>query len=166
MHFDILNYSLVVLHDNNSLVDIFTSQAHMHDPLFGAKQQVSSASTRADEPSHAHEQTSSAVKKQWARILPGISKKIRVRFFLALAVLVPIAGYILFSRKGVVPRVGLVFDKKDLQAKIIRDKYQQDSLLLLLKRLEQDTFFIEKIARERYGMAKTGEKVFILEQAQ
>jgi cell division protein FtsB len=137
----------------------------MHDSSSGAKQKVSSDEAHVQGISSAQEQKSSLMRKKMSRILPGISKKIRVRFFLALAVLVPIAGYVLFARKGIVPRIGLVFDKKDLQAKIIRDKYQQDSLLLLLKRLEQDTFFIEKIARERYGMAKPGEKVFILEQS-
>ncbi len=95
--------------------------------------------------------------------MPGINKKIRVRFFLALAVLVPILGYILFSRKGVVPRMGLVLDKKDLQAKILHDRREQDSLVRLIKHLEQDTFFIEKIAREQYGMMKPGEKVFLIE---
>ena len=103
------------------------------------------------------------LQERFTEIIPGIGKKIRVRVFFALAVLVPIFGYMLFSRKGIVPRIGLELDKKDLLARIAYDKRQQDSLIFLLKRLEQDTFFMEKIAREQYGMMKPGEKVFLLE---
>ena len=37
---------------------------------------------------------------------------------------------------------------------------QKDSLLINKEKLEHDIEFIEKIARERYRMAKKGEKVF------
>ena len=50
--------------------------------------------------------------------------------------------------------------KHQIQNHIEELKIEQDSLLAEKSRLETDMDYIEKLARERYRMAKKGEKVF------
>lgn len=50
--------------------------------------------------------------------------------------------------------------KHHIQDHIKNLKTEQDSLLAEKDRLESDMDYIEKLARERYRMAKKGEKVF------
>ncbi len=56
-------------------------------------------------------------------------------------------------------------NKKAVEASIGELKETRDSLLVKQEKLENDIKYIEKIARERYRMAKKGEKVFrVIEQ--
>lgn len=50
--------------------------------------------------------------------------------------------------------------KSQIQSHIEQLKTERDSLVVEIPRLENDLDYIEKIARERYRMAKKGEKVF------
>lgn len=50
--------------------------------------------------------------------------------------------------------------KRQLQHHITALKLEQDSLQAERSRLESDLAYIEKMAREKYRMAKKGEKVF------
>ena len=50
--------------------------------------------------------------------------------------------------------------KQQIQAHIKQLMVEQDSLLAERRRLESDLSYIEKLAREKYRMAKKGEKVF------
>ncbi len=50
--------------------------------------------------------------------------------------------------------------RKALENNLVELKAEQDSLLQEKNRLEKDLTYIEKLARERYRMAKKGEKVF------
>lgn len=50
--------------------------------------------------------------------------------------------------------------KSALENNLVELKSEQDSLLVEKTRLETDLAYIEKIARERYRMARRGEKVF------
>lgn len=50
--------------------------------------------------------------------------------------------------------------KSQIQSHIEQLKTERDSLVAEIPRLENDLDFIEKLARERYRMAKKGEKVF------
>ena len=42
---------------------------------------------------------------------------------------------------------------------------QNDSLRVVLEKLETDLDYIEKVAREEYGMAKKGERIYRIQQA-
>ena len=56
-------------------------------------------------------------------------------------------------------------NKKAVEASIGELKETRDSLLVKQEKLANDIKYIEKIARERYRMAKKGEKVFrVIEQ--
>ncbi|HPC36677.1 MAG TPA: septum formation initiator family protein [Candidatus Marinimicrobia bacterium] len=50
--------------------------------------------------------------------------------------------------------------KKQIENHLVELQYAQDSLLTEKARLENDLQYIEKLAREKYRMAKKGEKVF------
>lgn len=55
--------------------------------------------------------------------------------------------------------------RKQVGVHIEQLRAEQDSLLAQRKRLENDLEYIEKLARERYRMAKRGEQVFrVIEQ--
>lgn len=51
-------------------------------------------------------------------------------------------------------------NQKSTETSIRELQLQKDSLIVNKEKLEHDIEYIEKIARERYRMAKKGEKVF------
>ena len=52
-----------------------------------------------------------------------------------------------------------------LQAQVARLEAINDSLRQVMWLLENDPDFLEKVARERYGMAKPGERVYRLHES-
>ncbi len=50
----------------------------------------------------------------------------------------------------------------DLEARVERLQTERDSLKKVLWRLENDLGYVEKVAREEYGMSKKGERVYTL----
>ena len=78
--------------------------------------------------------------------------------FIIIAV---VAVFIIFSNYGIVKRIQLEIGKKTLMKDIKKEKDISDSLSRQIKLLETDKLEIERIAREKYGMLKPGEKVFI-----
>lgn len=55
---------------------------------------------------------------------------------------------------------------EDLQAQVAYLQAERDSLKNVLWRLENDMSYVEKVAREEYGMSKKGERVYTLPSAQ
>jgi len=51
-----------------------------------------------------------------------------------------------------------------LQARIARLEAENDSLRQVLRMLERDLEYVEKVAREEYGMIKPGERVYRLRE--
>lgn len=51
-----------------------------------------------------------------------------------------------------------------LQARVDRLQAENDSLRQILNMLDHDKDYIEKVAREEYGMVKPGEKVYRLQE--
>ena len=84
----------------------------------------------------------------------------RRRLVLAILVLVPVLGFVLFSKRGVIARAGLEMEKKEVFEDIRQARVQQDSLRTVIRQLQTDTLLIEKLAREKYGMIKPGETVY------
>lgn len=83
---------------------------------------------------------------------------------MAILILVPLLGFVLFSKRGIIARVGLEMEKQAMQAEIAQVRQQQDSLRIIIQRLQSDTTLIEKLAREKYGMVRPGETVYRVEQ--
>lgn len=94
----------------------------------------------------------------------ALQKALQRRWLIAsLAALSITAYFLVFSKRGVVERYSLQRRKNSVVEEISRLKKQEDSLRTYIQVLEKDTFMVEKIARERYGMIKQNEKVYIVE---
>lgn len=77
-----------------------------------------------------------------------------------IIVAIVLSLYLLFDNKGIVRRVQLEMRKAEVQAAIEDAQKQTAQLESQKKALEGDKKTIEKIARERYGMARQGETVY------
>ncbi len=92
------------------------------------------------------------------RLLRNAAKNKKRTTILILAFM--LATYLLFDNKGVIARVRLESQKRDLEQKIVQAETETKSLQAQIKALEGDKKTIEKIAREKYGMARNGETVY------
>lgn len=72
--------------------------------------------------------------------------------------------FVLFSRYGLINRLELESAKNELKDKIAAEIQRGDSLKAVIHGLKYDTTEIERIAREKYGMVKEGEKVYYIEK--
>jgi cell division protein FtsB len=68
--------------------------------------------------------------------------------------------YIVFNSSGVYQRVKLEHQKSEMQEKIRVAEAEQQRLKDQSKALDGDHKAIEKVAREKYGMVREGEKVY------
>ena len=68
--------------------------------------------------------------------------------------------YVLFNNQGIVQRVRLERQKKEMLQKIQQAEQEQKQLQDQSKALDGDKKAIEKVAREKYGMVREGEKVY------
>jgi cell division protein FtsB len=73
-----------------------------------------------------------------------------------------ILAFVLFSSHGLISRWELTSERSALRDEIQALKGQEDSLRHLIQQLEHDTIEIERLARERYGYHRPGEKVYII----
>ncbi len=68
--------------------------------------------------------------------------------------------YVMFNSNGIVQRLRLERQKKNIMEKIQETQEEQQKLRNQSQALEGDKKAIEKIAREKYGMVREGEKVY------
>ncbi len=87
------------------------------------------------------------------------TQKKLVRGVLALIGIVMIATF-LFGDHGLFQLIKLKKEKKDIQKHITKSRKERELLISEKHKLENDIEYIEKLAREKYRMAKPGEKVF------
>jgi len=100
-----------------------------------------------------------ARKPRWLR---GITKKV---FKTRRRVVIIIGGgilltYILFNNRGVIARIRLEHERQVMIEKVAAAEQETKRLQAYLKALEGDKKTIEKVAREKYGMARPGETVY------
>ncbi len=84
----------------------------------------------------------------------------RRRMILYLLVLLAIISYAVFGKKGILQRVELEMENKELQQKL---KEEQEKTIMLQKEIEElksSDKKVEKVAREKYGMTKEGEEIY------
>lgn len=100
-----------------------------------------------------------------ARINIAGERRVMTRRTLIITALLSaiLIGFVLFSNHGIVARIGLASDAGALQQKLSEAKITEDSLRMVIRELEQDTLKIERIARERYGFVRPGERVYVIE---
>lgn len=87
-------------------------------------------------------------------------KRRRTLIYSVIGVL--ILTFVLFSNFGLINRLSLESEKEELKKKIINEKIASDSLYNRINKLETDSQTIEKEAREKYGMKKKGETIYII----
>jgi cell division protein FtsB len=86
------------------------------------------------------------------------------KLIITLILLAVVLGFLLFSNYGLYTRLKLRDQKNDLKQQILNEQRIQDSLKREINKLKIDKNEIERVAREKYGMIKPGEKVFLIEK--
>lgn len=84
----------------------------------------------------------------------------RRRFFIYLLILLAVLSYAVFGKKGILQRVELEMENRELREKL---KAEQDRTIMLQKEIEDlktSDRKIEKVAREKYNMVKDGEEIY------
>lgn len=84
----------------------------------------------------------------------------RRKFFLYLLVLLAISSYAIFGKKGILQRVELEMENRQLKERLTGE---QQKTLMLQKEIEEiktSDKKIEKVAREKFGMVKEGEEIY------
>ncbi|MCS7230085.1 MAG: septum formation initiator family protein [Candidatus Kryptonium sp.] len=81
-----------------------------------------------------------------------------------ISIVIALLFYLVFAEKGLIKRVKLEIELKKLKKEIEKIENENASLREKIHKLETDPKEIERIAREKYGMAKEGEEVFIIKE--
>ncbi len=71
-----------------------------------------------------------------------------------------LVSYVLFNNRGVIARVRLEHQRQVMIDKVKAAEDETKRLQAYLKALDGDKETIEKVAREKYGMAREGETVY------
>jgi cell division protein FtsB len=99
---------------------------------------------------------------QQPRWLKGITKKVfktrRRALFAIIGTL--LVSYFLFNNRGVIARIRLEHQRQVMIEKVRAADEETKRLQSYLKALDGDKKTIEKVAREKYGMARDGETVY------
>jgi len=98
------------------------------------------------------------------KIINLFKDKRRTQVFLITCVCILLVIYMLFSNYGFVNTIKLQHKQKILITEINNEKHAHDSLRKCLILLKKDTLYIEQVAREKYGLVKPNEKVFIMKE--
>ncbi len=89
------------------------------------------------------------------------SKRLKILFY--LFIFLGIFLFLVFNDHGILSIYSLSDKKNDLLSQIDLEKKKNDSLKLVLELVKNDLFTIEKIAREKYGYVKQGEKIYFID---
>ncbi len=104
-------------------------------------------------------------KRHSASFLNKIKRKLKVEFFLSLALLFLIAYslYIFFgSQNNIFRYVEKIYMKKNLVSEIQNLKKENLALKEKIEFLKRDNFYIEKKAREDLGLKKDNEEIYVI----
>lgn len=103
-----------------------------------------------------------------AKELPVSQKKLmtRKRLIVIGILTAAILAFVIFSSHGILSRVGIASDAAQLRQTLSKMKHEEDSLRADIIKLQYDTLEIERLARERYGYVRLGEKVFVIKREQ
>lgn len=85
----------------------------------------------------------------------------RLKWAVAIVVCIAFIWYILSDDLGIIAMARLKIKEKKLRQELVRLKFESDSLENVIYKLENDTLFIEQMARKKLGMTKNNEKMFI-----
>jgi cell division protein FtsB len=100
----------------------------------------------------------------WRSALRKLLRNRKLLFGLSLGI--PLAGVVLFGNHGLVRRARLLDEKATLQLRILEQEKEIARLGAESRALDGDRKTIERVAREKYGMARAGETVYRVQPAQ
>jgi cell division protein FtsB len=84
----------------------------------------------------------------------------RRRTLLLVAVALPVLAIATFGSRGVLRRVQLESQASETRDQLNIERAKSDSLRHEINRYKADTTTIERLARERYGMVRSGEIIY------
>ena len=84
----------------------------------------------------------------------------RRRLFTYLFILLLILSYAVFGKKGILQRVDLELENRQLQQKLKNEQDKTQSLQKEIEELKTSDKKVEKVAREKYGMTIEGEEIY------
>ncbi len=84
----------------------------------------------------------------------------RRKFFLYLVVLLAILSFAVFGKKGILQRVELEMENRQLKEKLAQEQQKTIMLQKEIEEIKTSDKKIEKVAREKYGMVKEGEEIY------
>ncbi len=85
---------------------------------------------------------------------------------ITLLISLPAISFIFFSNRGIIQRLNLESEKKNIQIKIEQAREERNRLEEESKALDSDPKAIEKVAREKFGMIREGETVYKIRKDQ
>ena len=105
--------------------------------------------------------------KSFGEFLEKLSQLKIKRKALIAGIAIAVAGtFFLFSPYGIIKSIKLAKQRTDAYKELLEMKKTNDSLREKINEIRTDTLEIERIAREKYGMIKPGEKVYIRKKIQ
>jgi len=84
----------------------------------------------------------------------------RRRALLVLAVALPVLAVATFGSRGILRRIQLESQAAETRSQLNTERTKSDSLRREISRYTNDTTTIERLARERYGMVRSGEIIY------
>ena len=98
---------------------------------------------------------------QKPRWLQGITKKVFKTRRRALLIIIGtlLVSYVMFNNRGVIARIRLEHERQVMIEKVRAAEEETKRLQSYLKALDGDKKTVEKVAREKYGMAREVYKV-------
>ncbi len=97
-------------------------------------------------------------EKLLKKIAKGAAKNKRRTILLILAAVIFL--YFLFDNKGLITRIKLERQQREWLEQLKKDSTETRQLQERIKALESNDDTLERIGRERYGLAKEGETVY------
>ena len=83
----------------------------------------------------------------------------KVALLAIVSILLFLLAFLLGGNYGLINMIELRREKRELKAQLRAVQAERDSLVRDITRLQNDKSAIERIAREKYGMARPNEKV-------
>lgn len=82
------------------------------------------------------------------------------KLLLCALVAIPVLAIFTFGNRGLVKRFSLESRYDRVHQELYMERRVGDSLQKEITHLKTDTLAVEKLARERFGMARSGERVY------
>lgn len=84
----------------------------------------------------------------------------RRKMTLAALAAVPVLLIFTFGNRGILKRVELEMESDRLYEQLHAERSLGDSLRTEIQRIKSDSGVVEQLARERYGMVRSGETIY------